>query len=137
MPTTRLYEVKMKSKKKRYLVEATSREHAVRIATDPLVLSVTIPTPLEAIRLQGEGVEILTKANADAVVGGEPVTELKPITEAEAQFIVSEGDAGKWLCSNPPGAPEVFDTAAEAESRQAELRAEAALPAAAPAPEGC
>ncbi len=76
MPVTRLYQVQMKSKKKRYLVEATSREHAIRIATDPLVASVTIPTPLEAIRLQHDGVEILTKANAEAIVApAEPAAD--------------------------------------------------------------
>lgn len=89
MPTTRLYEVKMKSKKKRYLVEATSREHAVRIATDPLVASVTIPTPLEAIRLQGEGVEILTKATAAAIVGGEAPVE--PAPNGTGNGIAAEG----------------------------------------------
>lgn len=71
MPVTRLYQVTMKAKKKRFLVEATSREHAIRIATDPLVKEVTIPTPLEAIRLQGDGVEILTKANAADIVSPE------------------------------------------------------------------
>lgn len=89
MPVTRLYQVTMKSKKKRFLVEATSREHAIRIATDPLVKDVTIPTPLEAIRLQGDGVEILTKATAEAIVGGEPAAEQQ--AEVEDGFKTVEG----------------------------------------------
>lgn len=48
-----------------FLVEAISKEQAVQRATAPLIVSVTIPTPLETIRLQHDGAVMLLAAQSE------------------------------------------------------------------------
>ena len=56
MPIRRLYHVRIKGRPNRdHLVEASSKESAIQRATKPSVISCTIPSPLEALRLQAEG----------------------------------------------------------------------------------
>lgn len=60
----RLYLVRLKLGTRKpienYLVEARSQEEAIKSVTAPLVESVTIPTPLEAFKLQQEGAQIIS-----------------------------------------------------------------------------
>jgi hypothetical protein len=58
---TRIYLVDMKNKKQ-FLVEAASVEGAVKRALGHQVKGVTIPTPLETLRLQADGATLLTDA---------------------------------------------------------------------------
>lgn len=138
MPTTRLYKVETKigRKKQTFLAEATSQEQAIRLAVDPLVKACTIPSPIETARLIGEGVQILTKANAQEVVNaavegaqGELETAPKRI-EAVAwplnQVLVSKGpEEESWQVTSPWSDPRVFtgpEAQGKAVAEQAALR---------------
>lgn len=102
MPTTRLYKVETKigRKKQTFLAEATSQEQAIRLAVDPLVKSCTIPSPIETARLIGEGVQILTKANAQEVVnaavesGQGELQQLEPVPWPQSCVIAAVRDDG-------------------------------------------
>jgi hypothetical protein len=64
---TRIYAVVLRSKT--YLVEARSVEAAVQKATAPSVKKVFIPTPMELLRLQGDGAVLMTSITAAAAEG--------------------------------------------------------------------
>lgn len=61
---TRLYAVQLRTKV--CLVEARSQEAAVQKATAPSVKKVWIPTPMEALRLQNEGAQMMTSVAGTA-----------------------------------------------------------------------
>lgn len=84
---TRLYLVELR--KKKVLVEAASQEAAIKRATAPTVKRVTIPTPLEALRYQREGVEVLS--GPAPATGSETETQ-SPAPEGQQAEAQGEGD---------------------------------------------